>query len=92
MEENVTPIPVGTVVTYHGSLSCDPDKRYVITAHCNPQEMFPEDFWAKYAQELSDAYPDGVAYTIWPEGMPQEFGLREYMVYRVRRGSLKEEI
>jgi hypothetical protein len=95
MKETMEPIPVGTVVTYHGSLSYDPEKRYVIMAHQNPEEMFTvtEMVLLLRSETLAEAYPDGVAYTIWPEGMPQKFGLREHMIYRiyrVRRGSLTE--
>lgn len=79
------PIPIGTVVDYHGSLSTGSDRKYVVTDHDNPQDLFPEDQW----KLLAEAYPDGVAYTIWPEGMERRFGNRAYMVFRVRRTSLE---
>lgn len=82
MSERPEPIPVGTVVDYHGSLA---HGRYVVTGHDNPQNLFPYDKW----HLLAEAYPDGVAYTIWPEGMEQRWANRAYSAYRVRRGSLE---
>lgn len=75
------PIPVGTLVDYHGSHK---HGRYVVTAHHCPHDMFPRSEW----DEVGEYYPDGVAYEIWPEGMERKFGNRDYMVYRVRRSSL----
>jgi hypothetical protein len=71
-----TPLTVGTVVDYHGSHK---HGRYVITGHEAPRPDVPEP---------AVNYPDGVAYIIWPEGMPQKFGLRHHMVSQVRRQSL----
>lgn len=72
------PIPVGTVVDYHGSHR---HGRYVITRLEAVRAGVPDP-------DLN--YPDGVAYTIWPEGMLQKFGLREHMITQVRRTSLTE--
>lgn len=74
------PIPVGSVVFYCGSHSPDWDRRYVVTAHEKPREGISDP-------EVN--YPDGVAYTIWPEGMPRKFGLREHMISQVRGQSLE---
>jgi len=88
------PIPVGTLVEYKGSLA---HGTYVVTGHQGPvADLFsPREHEVMQEQgfSLADAYPDGVAYEIWPEGMPRTFGNRMYMVSRVRRGSLtvKEE-
>lgn len=79
MPASTKPLPVGTVVTYHGSLSDGTERRYVITEHEEPRAGLP-------GPEIS--YPDGVAYVIWPEGMPRKFGNRMYAVYQVRRPSL----
>jgi hypothetical protein len=68
------PIPVGAKVFYHGSHR---HGEYIVTAHEAPRPGVP-----------ADAYEDGVAYTIWPEGMPQKFGNREHMISQVRRRSL----
>ena len=70
------PIPVGTLVDYHGS---GPHGRYVITQHEPVRAGVPDP---------DVHYPDGVGYVIWPEGMPQKFGLREHMISQVRRASL----
>lgn len=75
------PIPVGAIVDYRGSLR---HGRYVVTAHEDPKTLFP----VSQHYLIADSYPDGVAYQIWPEGMPQKFGNREHMAYRVRRKSL----
>jgi hypothetical protein len=72
------PIPVGTVVGYHGSHR---HGRYVITALEAVRPGVPDP-------EIN--YPDGVAYTIWPEGMLQKFGNRDHMIFQVRRTSLTE--
>jgi len=78
------PIPVGAVVDYHGSLK---HGRYVVTEHHDPAGAAN---WCPQLppEVLADAYPDGVAYVIWPEDVPVKFGLREHAVYRVRRGSI----
>jgi hypothetical protein len=74
----MTPIPVGTVVEYHGSHG---HGRYVITDHDKPRPGVPDP-------EVN--YPDGVAYVIWPEGMEIAFRNREHSVVQVRRQSLTE--
>jgi hypothetical protein len=38
--------------------------------------------------KLAEAYPDGVMYTIWKQGVLRKFGNRMYMISRVRRESL----
>ena|ERR1017187_1253195 len=92
MNETITPIPVGTVVDYHGSFT---PGRYVITRHNMPgtagstldsDGLIPVS--TLNATELATAYPDGVAYEIWPEGMLQKFGNRMYMCHQVRRQSI----
>lgn len=92
MNETTTPIPVGTVVDYHGSFA---HGRYVITRHDMPgvagntpgsDGLIPVS--TLNAAELAVAYPDGVAYEIWPEGMLQKFGNRMYMCHQVRRQSI----
>lgn len=75
------PYEIGSVVDYHGSHA---HGRYVITSHQDPQQLFPADKW----DQLADAYPDGVAYEIWKEGVLRKFGNRVHSVYRVRRDSL----
>ena len=76
------PIPIGTTVDYFGSQA---NGRYVITGHTSPADH------PRYAQQAvdADAYPDGTAYDLWPEGMPHKFGLRDHAVYFVRRTSFR---
>lgn len=81
------PLPIGRIVIYE-------NQRYVITGHqkpenvivrgdrCTPVQVSPE--------VLKVAYPDGVAYTIWREGVWRKFGNRHWSVYQVRRGSLTD--
>lgn len=73
------PLPVNTVVTYHGFHSDGSGQHYVITQHEAPRAGVPDP---------QVNYPDGVAYVIWPEGMLRKFGNRMYAVYQVRRQSL----
>lgn len=75
---NQTPLPVGTIVDYTGSFA---HGRYVITGHGIPRADVPNP---------ETNYPDGVAYEIWPEGLPYKFGLRKMLVFQVRRTSIKE--
>jgi len=83
------PIPVGTVVDYHGSYGYG---RYEVT-ECVPLD----DAWFSDAErdamselgiKIEDVYTDGVAYTIWKEGIERRFGNRMYSISRVRRSSL----
>jgi hypothetical protein len=90
MNETVvtTPIPVGTVVDYSGSHR---HGRYVITGHDTPgvvDGVRRADLGEITAAELAAAYPDGVAYEMWPEGMLRKFGNRMYMLHQVRRPSI----
>lgn len=84
----MNPIPVGTVVDYHGSQK---HGRYVIISHEDPDGAFTASELiqiAKGDQTLEDSYPDGVAYGLFPEGMERSYRNRGYAVYRVRRKSL----
>jgi hypothetical protein len=81
------PIPLGTVV-----IRISDGKRYVVDGHEDPWKEFSLQELAKMGEDpggvLAEEYPDGVAYTIFPEGMSRKFGNRDYSVYRVRRKSL----
>lgn len=84
------PLAIGTVVDYHGSHT---HGRYVVVEHHNPEDLFSDEeiVIATFVHEttLSEAYPDGVAYSILPVGMEYRFGnMRTYGISRVRRGSL----
>jgi hypothetical protein len=90
------PLAVGTVVTYHGSLSVNPDRKWVVRGHNDPKTMFRTQELAGAVAEsnmdaetlLGNTYPDGVAYEIWPKDVLYKFGNRCHSVYRVRRDSL----
>jgi hypothetical protein len=81
------PLAIGTVVDYTGSLSDGSGRQYIVRGHSTPREaakaypQIPEEL-------LGEAYPDGVAYEIWPADMLYKFGNRCHSVYRVRRDSL----
>jgi len=80
------PIPIGTVVDYHGSQA---HGRYVVTGHENPPALFTSRELAELAgTDLTEAYPDGVAYVIWKQGVLRKFGNLMYSISRVRRQSL----
>jgi hypothetical protein len=85
----LNPLPVGTLVDYRGSQS---HGRYIVTGHQDPRDLFSvkemEQITGEYPAGLAEVYPDGIAYTIWREGIEQRFGNRMYMITRVRRGSL----
>ena len=39
--------------------------------------------------DMNAYYPDGVAYDLWPLGVPRRFGNRDQGVYYVRRTSFR---
>lgn len=88
------PIPVGSVVDYHGSRTHG--LYVVIEHHAITPELFRrgEDELETLLEEndmtLAEAYSDGVAYVIWKQGVLRKFGNRMYMISRVRRESLTE--
>jgi hypothetical protein len=65
------PVPNGTIVNYFGRLR---HGVYEIIAYTEARN-FPE------------RCPDGVAYDLWPVGVPRKFGNRGRAVYNVRRTS-----
>jgi hypothetical protein len=78
------PVPKGSVVEYFGSHK---HGRYIVVGHREPMRHPgppPHSF-----EELTEAYPDGVTYDIWPEDLPVKFGFRDYAVYFVRRTSFR---
>ncbi|MFE2934926.1 hypothetical protein [Streptomyces sp. NPDC059278] len=70
------PVPVGAVVQYFGR-SQRPGL-YTVTEHHAPAPAAPDP-------EVH--YPDGVAYGLWPLGVPEGFGNRDRAVCQVRRRS-----
>lgn len=88
MTASLAPLPVGTVVEYRGSQK---HGRYVVAGHTDPREEHLFQPWEHVTEDvIAAAYPDGVAYELWPEGMEQRFGNRQHMVYRARRKSITE--
>lgn len=77
------PVPMGTLVEYFGSQGRG---RYKIVEVHDPGDH-P---YRMYHDGDTDAYyPDGVAYDIWPVGVPHKFGNRDQGVYFVRRSSFR---
>jgi hypothetical protein len=79
--EGDDPVPVGTTVEYFGSLS---PGRYTVTAHTEPTA---HPFQPQEA--LEGAYPDGVAYELWPVGVPHKLGNIHLSANFVRRTSFR---
>lgn len=84
------PIPVGALVYYSGSMR---NGIYEVARHYTP-ESHPEigplaREHEEIVADLADAYPDGVAYGLWPFGVPREPGNGNLMVRYARRVSLR---
>lgn len=80
------PVPVGAVVKYSGVWDLEV-RDYLVTEHADPQNH-PNPPAASY-MTLEEAYADGVAYHLWPVGVPQKFGNRDQGVSWVRRTSFR---
>jgi hypothetical protein len=72
------PVLVGTVVRY--------GQRKIQTLYRITEILEP---YPCPDQEIH--YPDGVAYALWPAGVPHKFGNRHLSVYNVRRTSFTIE-
>lgn len=82
------PIPVGTLVDYHGSIESYRG-RYTVDAHGLVPKPGEHPLHSSVTGEMiAEAYPDGVTYSLWPEGFKKKFGLRHLVVSRVRRASV----
>ena len=80
------PYPIGTQVHYHGSLE-HMHREYRITGTQKPTDGQPD--LAVYSDEqIAEWYPDGVAYSMWPLGVPEKFGDRDKSLHYVRRDSI----
>lgn len=75
------PIPLETLVRYHGSQG---QGLFRVVEHNEP--VAPPGVTEA---EMLGAYPDGVAYRIWPEGLLRKMDNRHHSVFNVRRGSLE---
>lgn len=81
-EGSLEPLPLETLVRYDGSLEGH-DGLYRVWGHQDPINLH-----GCSPEELAKYFPDGVAYTLWPEGVPRKFGLRHLAPYNIRRKSL----
>jgi hypothetical protein len=73
-------VPVGTVVNYFGSRR---HGRYWIARHMEPQRP------AGYTGPLDGPFPDGTAYVLIPEGLPDKMDVPS--VINIRRTSFAVE-
>lgn len=69
------PVSVGAVVEYR-------DREFEVSEHQAPSADLSD-------AERTENYPDGVAYVLWPVGVPEKFGNRGQSVVRVRRRSFR---
>ena len=70
-------VPAGTRVLYHGQV-------HVVRGYNDLSlrtDLPPE--------AVTEGYPDGTAYELWPEDVPFKFGNREQATYFVRRTSFE---
>jgi hypothetical protein len=77
----VEKVPVGTKVQYHGSLAYMHGE-YEVTGYTDVLLRSRLD-----PDELDDHYPGGVAYDLWPSGVPREPQYNEDSLTNVRRKS-----
>lgn len=56
------------------------DSRWQVEDHMPPPDDVPDP---------DVHYPDGVAYILWPLGVPKKFGNRDQSMMRVRRRSFR---
>lgn len=79
------PVPLGTEVEYFGSQA---HGRYTVEQWLNPSNH-PD--YLKPGFDADEAYPDGVAYCLWPVGVPRKFGNRGQSGLYVKRRSFRVE-
>lgn len=77
------PVEEGAVVEYFGS---QPHGRYKIVEVHDPED---HPYRMYHVGDMNAYYPDGVAYDLWPLGVPRRFGNRDQGVYYVRRTSFR---
>jgi hypothetical protein len=75
-------LPVGTRVRYHGGAGAAGE--YIIQGYDDPAQHRPRRLRADL---IAEAYPGGIAYQLWPPGVPVKFANRNQAVYFVRRAS-----
>lgn len=77
------PVEVGTLVDYFASQG---HGRYRVTDVHDPGD---HPYRMYHSGNMAAYYPDGVAYDIWPVGVPRKFGNRDQGAYYVRRTSFR---
>lgn len=77
------PVEKGTVVDYFGS---HPHGLYTVVEVHDPGD---HPYRRHLDGDMRAYYPDGVAYNIWPVGVPRRFGERDRGVWYVRRTSFR---
>lgn len=84
-DDPTVPLPLETLVEYHGSLTGMHGRyrvsRYETPVDANDYSPLPPDRVAEY-------YSDGVAYALWPDGLPWRWGERDRELNNVRRSSI----
>lgn len=75
------PVPVGSIVNYFGSCT---HGEYTVISHAEP-----ENTARVLDEDMPTYFPDGVAYELWPTGVPRRFGNRDKLVRNVRRLSFR---
>jgi hypothetical protein len=82
------PYAVGTHVEYHGSKQDYHGIVYEITGHYDIRLTRP-DVLAHYGEEfVTQKYPDGCAYSLWPVGVSMKLDDRHLSLNSVRRESI----
>lgn len=93
MADKLAPIPVGTMVNYHGSIS-DYHGVYEVTEHHTMTELKtirPDIVYRKGNEVdsyLAEKFADGVSYDLWPVGVSKKYDNRKYALYGARRESI----
>lgn len=78
-------LPIGTKVRYHGSIDYMHGE-YVITGY--GADYLMEAQRTKLGDDFERYYPDGVAYTLMPEGVEYNYRNRDEALYAVRPASI----
>lgn len=93
MPDKQEPIPVGTIVNYHGSIGSYHGV-YEVTEHHTMTELktIRPDIAYRKGNEvdsyLAEKFTDGVSYDLWPVGVEKKYGNRGQALYGARRGSI----
>lgn len=81
-DDTVPPLEVGTLVDYRGSHGAAYGPYRIEKVDTPVQLPGVTD------EEFAEAYPEGIAYMLWPEGVPHKWGLRYLSIVNVRPSSV----